>query len=79
MKFGELETYRVLLGNHISLLPRVVLLIPRSYLEMIVAVSVMCPAGLCVVFFGLDALKLTIFLGDTSGRIEAHIDAKISA
>ena len=49
MTFGELEASRVFLGNHISLLPRVLLLVPRSYSETSIAVSAMCLTRLFVV------------------------------
>ena len=50
MDFGELEALQLILGNHISLLNRVVLLVPRSYLETSISVSAMCPTRLCVIF-----------------------------
>ena len=65
MMFGELESYIVLLGNSIFLFPRVVLIVPRSYFKMSIAVSVMCLTRLCVVFCCI--VRVVICLGDAIG------------
>ena len=60
--FGELESYRALLRNRISLLPQVVLLVPRQQLEMIIAVSVM----------HIEYMKRVCIVLCCSGSVEAH-------
>ena len=49
MTFGELDMSQLHLGNHISLLTQVVLLVLRSYMETSIALSVICLMRLCVV------------------------------
>ena len=57
MTLGELEVSRLPLRNRIFLLSRVILIFPRSQLEMSIAVIAMCLTRLCVVLYYIRSVE----------------------